>query len=119
LNPSDMAGVPACNSEQTSPDQAESNPTGAVHSSPLAPPENSGLRRVLGPGCILGLLALNAPAEAELAAQRLSLRRLTASVLISRSGGGFPAVHASAVVNHDVLASHETQLPRARLVGHH
>ncbi len=58
------------------------------------------------------LLALDAPAEAELAAHSLSLRRLTTSVLISRPGGGFPAMHASATVNHDVLASHETQLPQ-------
>ncbi len=31
LNPSDMAGVPACESEQTSPDQAESHPRKALN----------------------------------------------------------------------------------------
>ncbi len=65
----------------------------AVHPFPLAPPQHSGLWRVFGPRCILGLLALIV-----LATQSPSLHGFSLLSII-RYRGGFLAVHESSVVS--------------------
>ncbi len=77
----------------------KSNPTGADHPLPLAPPQHSGLRRVfrVGPGLHAGILVLRALGLGELA-QSLSLVR-SSRLVLSKPRRGFPAGHVGTAVS--------------------
>jgi hypothetical protein len=77
---------------------SQSNPTGADHPLPLAPPQHSGLRRVFGPGLHTGLVVLSALGLGELAQSRLSLGR-SSRLVLSRPRRGFPAGHVGTAVS--------------------